>query len=100
MLRCLCDRESLVITQHRLEHFGGYRRAKVIALKFIAAVLPQIIELALCFHALGDNAQIQTMRHGDDSSGDSGITRIVRDVANEAAIDLYKVEWKAFQVSQ
>src|SRR3954467_3892434 len=72
----------------RLEVRRGQRRAFVETLEFVAAELAQRIQLRRGFHALGDDRELQRMRHGEDRLDDRLVVRVRLHVAYERAVDL------------
>ncbi|KQV52080.1 hypothetical protein ASC93_05445 [Massilia sp. Root335] len=94
------QRQAGALAQHRLELRRRQRPAEVEALDLIAAIAPEQGQLGHGFHALGDDVELQAVRHPDDRFGDGGVVGIGRDVADEGDIDFQRIERQPFQVGQ
>jgi hypothetical protein len=71
-----------------------------VALDQIAAELVEHLQLALGFHAFGDDAQMQGPRQGDDRS-DHGLALFAgAEIVDERAVDLHFRDGQRGQVGQ
>src|SRR4030081_2844909 len=84
-----------------LRYLGyGQGSGKVIPLRIIAKMRAQELELPAGLHALGNNLELEGVRHADDRKGDCGVIRVGGEVANERSIDFDGVDRKPFQVGK
>ena len=91
--------ETVALQQFRYL-LGGDRWRKVMALKLIAMVAPQIAALGLGFDAFGDHAQPQVVADGDHRAHQHGIGAIAGDVGDKGLVDLEFVERKMLQIAE
>src|SRR5882672_3446267 len=88
------------LLQHRGETYGVDRASAKIALIGLAAERSQEIELCLGFNPLRDHDHAQALGQVDDRLDDRRIVQIVRQVLDEAAVDLEFVDREALQIIQ
>src|SRR5438477_10730778 len=81
-------RSCPALNERFLELRGGDGEAEVEALHLAAAVLFEKVELRLRLDALGDNAQVQTLRQLDDRADDRRVLESIRQVFDKVAVDL------------
>src|SRR3989475_4797180 len=92
--------EAAVFLQHPLALLGRRRNREVIALDLVAAVCGEQLELLLCFHALGNDLELETVREADDRERDHRVFRVRGDVADEGVVDLERVDRETLQVRE
>ena len=69
------------------DHLVGHQRsAEVIALDFVALMLPQKRHLRFVFNALGNHLEVQSFCHADDGDRDRGIVGVHRDILNKRIV--------------
>src|SRR5436305_8750081 len=73
---------------------------EVEALEFVAGVTAHKVGLLLRLDTLRNDGEAERPPHRDDGLGEILIARHVRDVANERAVDLDRVEWKSLEARQ
>ena len=56
--------------------------------------------MALGFDAFGHHLQLEVVREADDGQSDFSLVGIRRDIANESAIDLERIEREALQIGE
>src|SRR3970282_570423 len=76
------------------------RLVEEVALNFVACVAAQEFVLLRGFDALGAYGYAELSAHRDDRFGDRLVFRVLRDLANERAVDLQRVYRKLLQLRQ
>src|SRR3972149_10731759 len=71
--------------------------AEIEALRFIAGVVAQKRLLLHRLYAFGDDSEIEALAHGDDRLGDRLVVGVLRNVADEGAVHLERVDREALQ---
>ncbi|MNT69217.1 hypothetical protein D3C72_2075220 [compost metagenome] len=74
--------------------------AGVVALQFVAAFAAQEFELRLVLHAFGDHFQAEPVAEPDHRAGNLRVAAAFRYVADEAAVDLDRIDREAAQVGK
>src|ERR1700681_4120336 len=98
-LRFFSRRRRLRFEQFR-ELARSHGLAEIEALEFIARVLAQKVRLRLGFHTLGDDGQTQVPPHCYGGLGNTSVLRLIGQVTDERAIDLYSVDREFPEVGQ
>src|SRR5580704_7138136 len=70
------------------------------SLGFVTAQRSQPDDLIRSLDSLGDDAQIERVRHAHHCSDDCGGLEIVSETVDERLVDLQLVEWESFEVRQ
>jgi hypothetical protein len=78
--------------QELFEAVGGAGRAEEIPLEEVAAVAPEEGQLMVGLDALRGDLETELVSEGDHSRDQRGVPPLVRDVAEEGAIDLEAVD--------
>src|SRR5581483_8959051 len=92
--------DLLAFGQQVLERGGGQRAAEQITLQLVATVFAQEVVVSFGFHAFGDHAAAEIVRHGQCGAHDRLVVRIAADVAHETLVDLDAAGRKTFDVVQ
>src|SRR5688500_2045258 len=79
---------------------GVGRVADQVALDQVAAAGLEELALVLGLYALGDHADLQRVRERDDGRDDCALVAVVRQLGDEAAVDLDLVDREAAQVRE
>lgn len=82
------------------EQLAGDRAVEQVALTNVAALAAQVAKLRGRFHALGHDLQAQIVGHGDHRRSDLHVVLAVRNVLDEAAVDLDDIDREFLQVAQ
>ena len=73
------------------------RVAEEVALRVVAAMLAQEVELLLVLDAFRDHLELEAVRHVDDRVDDRRVVAVDRDVADERAVDLQRADRKLLE---
>src|SRR6478672_6355066 len=76
------------------------RLAEVEALDFIAGVAAQKAELFIGFDAFGHHRQAERLAHCDDGLRDRLVFGVERNVADERAVDLQRIDREALELGE
>src|SRR4029079_16422694 len=96
----LTPRCRSVRAEQRRELVRGYGRAEVVTLHLVARAFAQERLLLGRLDAFGDDRQAQGLTHRDDRLGNRAIFRVARDLADEGAVDLQRVDREALQMRE
>src|SRR3970282_2632316 len=91
---------GLCLTDVAQQMTNGQRLSKIITLYGMAAVIPHIDKLFLCFHAFCYHLQIQLMAYGDNRFTDGRVTLVSMQVTDEGVIDFNYITRKMLAVGQ
>ena len=84
---------------HQLHEAGGRQRAAhQEPLHQVAALAAQELQLLEALDALGHDLQVEVVAEADDGAHDGGILGVHREVVDEGAVDLERVEREALEV--
>src|SRR4051812_45869163 len=83
-----------------LEGLGRQWPAAVETLILVASQPAQELQLGLGLHAFGDHLEPELMGYGDDGAYDCRVAGVNRDVTNERAINLQRLDGEALEIAQ
>lgn len=70
------------------------------ALQIVAADVGEKSQLGRRFDAFGGDATAENAAEGDDGINDRDIAVVARQLADEAAVDLDRVDWQMFELRE
>ena len=104
---CILRGSLRFLSRHRRLRFEQFRKlvrrhglAEIEALEFVASVLAQKVRLRLGFHTLGEDGQTQVPAHCYGGLGNTSVLRLIGQVMDKRAIDLYSVDRKFPEIGQ